>query len=300
MVTDQDQLRYILGHVAPTLLILQVSQQKEQLPEKTEGTSEQRCNFRNVRDSFRLIYQAQGLYTVIRGIVIGFVCWSVNSFVRAFLASLIFRHKWLKPLSHACSSALLSGFHLVFTCATVSARGVPFRSLLRRSGQNRWKKLAIPAFLCGLSQAIMGKLFDFVEMALLSPEDRHTSKRATAEVLAVMVMLGFRLLAVIPTYITLVQAELAFLAPELETAVPSPTKERGLNIGELIGEKKPPVGFAAFANISRSFGTATFLYLIELHLKKCAVHIVVELSLFSLFTGVALASGGYLKAELGS
>lgn len=160
--------------------------------------------------------------------------------------------------------------------------------------------LAIPAFSYGLSEAIMGKLFDFVEMALLSPEARYTSKRATAEVLAVMVMLGFRLLAVIPTYITLVQAELAFLAPELETAVPSPTKQRGLNIEDLIGKNKPPVGFAALANISRSFGRATFLYMIELHLKKCAVHIVVELSLFSLLIGVAIASGGYLEAELGS
>ncbi|KAJ5212769.1 uncharacterized protein N7498_004415 [Penicillium cinerascens] len=222
-------LRYILGHVAPTLLILQVYQEDKTISEKTESKIRQHSSFRNVGDSFRLIYRAQGLYTFMRTMVVGL--------------------------------------------------RVPFLSLRRKPGQNRWQKLAIPAFLYGLSQALMDQLYDFVEMALISPEDTYTKKRAAAEVLAVMIMLAFRLVALLPTYITLVLAETTFLSPEIDTIVPSPTKERGLKIGELVGEKKPPAGLEAFTNALRPFGTTKYLYLIELHLKKCFAQIILEFSL---------------------
>lgn len=139
--------------------------------------------------------------------VVGLVYLLVTVLISNLLASLVFRHELLRPLAYACPSVLLCEVHLVFTCATVSAQRVPFRSLRRKPGQGRWKKLAIPALLYGLSQALMGQLYDFVEMALIPPEETYTSKCAAAEVFAVMAMLAFRFVALLPTHITFYQRQ---------------------------------------------------------------------------------------------
>lgn len=68
--------------------------------------------------------------------------------------------------------------------------------------------MAIPALLYGLSQVLMERLYDFVAMAINRQEsDSYTSTCAAAEVLAVTTMLSFRLIALLPTYITLTPAE---------------------------------------------------------------------------------------------
>lgn len=122
----------------------------------------------------------------------------------------------------------------------------------------------------------MLQLYDFIAMALISEGEKHASMRAVQEVLAVMFMFAIRLVVIIPIHITLTLAEAAFLSADIETVVPSPTKERGLTIGELIGEKKPSTGLEAFTGVLKPFGTAKYLWLIELHLKKCFVQIVLE------------------------
>lgn len=54
----------------------------------------------------------------------------------------------------------------------------------------------------------MERLYDFVAMAINRQEsDSYTSIWAAAEVLAVITVLSFRLLALLPTYITLTLAE---------------------------------------------------------------------------------------------
>lgn len=140
----------------------------------------------------------------------------------------------------------------------------------------------MPALLYGLSQALLEQLYDFVTMAITPLEgETYTSIRAAAEVLAVITMLGFRFLALLPTYITLTLAEATFLSPEIETVIPSSIKERGLKIGELTGDQKPPSGLQAFTSVLKPFGTARYLQLVELHLKKCFAHIVLEFALMA-------------------
>ncbi|KAJ5118224.1 hypothetical protein N7448_009938 [Penicillium atrosanguineum] len=128
----------------------------------------------------------------------------------------------------------------------------------------------------------MEQLYDFVAMAITLQEgETYTSICAAAKVLAVIIMLAFRFLALFPTYITLTLAEAKFLPAEIETVVPSLTKERGLKIGELTGDEKPPFGLEAFTSVLKPFGTARYLQLIELHRKKCFAHIVLEVALIA-------------------
>jgi hypothetical protein len=123
----------------------------------------------------------------------------------------------------------------------------------------------------------MEQLYDIVTMAITRQEDEHyTSIWAAAELLAVITMLSFRFLALLPTYITLTLAEPQFLPPEMETVVPSSTKERGLKISELTGDWKLPSGLEAFTSALKPLGTARYIQLIKLHLKKCLAQIVLE------------------------
>lgn len=104
-----------------------------------------------------------------------------------------------------------------------------------------------------------------------------TSRRASVEVFAVIIMLAFRLLGLLPASITLIMTEASLLPMNLETIIPSPTKKRGSTIAEILGGRRIPSGLAAFSNSLKSFGVPQFLWLIELHLKKCFVQIVIEL-----------------------
>lgn len=296
-MTNHVQLRYILGHVAPTVLILETSQSgNNTLMEKEEKATQKRSTFRNVRDGFRLIYKVQGFYKFFRAMFIGAVYSVINSILSDILGELVFMHALLKPLAWACSSALLCELHLIFTCATISAQHVPFSSLRRKPGQGRWKRLAIPAFLFGLSQAIMGQIYDVVAMALISKDNTLSSTRAIKDTLAVIMMLSVRFLLLLPTQMTLTLAEASFLPAEIETMVPVPAKGRGWRIGELVDEQRPLTGFKAFAGVLQHLGTAKYWWLVGLHAKKCFVQILFEAAIL-LCIGVSVVLGIHLEEE---
>lgn len=104
-----------------------------------------------------------------------------------------------------------------------------------------------------------------------------SSRRAGAEILAVIIMLSFRLMGFLPASITLILTEASLLPGKLETTIPSLTKNRGSTIAELRGGHKIPLGIAAFNSALKAFSVPQFLWLIELHLKKCFVQIAIEL-----------------------
>ncbi|OQE00692.1 hypothetical protein PENVUL_c047G02711 [Penicillium vulpinum] len=93
----------------------------------------------------------------------------------------------------------------------------------------------------------------------------------------VIIMLAFRLLGLLPASITLILTEVSLLPGKLETLIPSPTKQRGSTIAELRGGRKIAPGLAAFSSALKAFGIPQFMWLIELHLKKCFVQIAIEL-----------------------
>lgn len=148
------------------------------------------------------------------------------------------------------------------------------------------KHLAMPAFFYGLTLGLMEQLYDFIVMVIgFDHHGDYTSIRALAEVFAVMMMLSLRLVALFPTQITLTLAEVKLMSPEIETIIPSPSKECGLKVGELIGDQKPPAAFEAFSNFFKPLRTVMYLQLIGLHLKKCLLQIIVEIVFITVFFG---------------
>ncbi|KAJ5374872.1 hypothetical protein N7517_006878 [Penicillium concentricum] len=134
----------------------------------------------------------------------------------------------------------------------------------------------------------MNEVQSLMQGSMVSSEEMpiSTSKRAGAEILAVIIMLAFLLFGLLPASITLILTEASLLPDKLETTIPSPTKERGSTIAELLGGEKAPTGLAAFSSALKGFGVPQFLWLIELHLKKCFIQIAFEVLTMQIILGI--------------
>jgi hypothetical protein len=184
----------------------------------------------------------------------------------------------LKPFAYACSSVLLCKLHLIWTYATLSAYPLQLLSFKENADQRKWTHLAAPSFTYGICQALMYEAQSLIQGSVISPGDEMSiSRRAGAEIFAVIIMLAFRLMGLLPASIALILTEASFLPGKLETIIPSPTKNRGSTIAELRGGGKIPLGITTFPSSLKTFGVPQFLWLIELHLKKCFVQITIEL-----------------------
>lgn len=262
---------------------------------KTKIAHEPHPTFGNIRDSLRLIYQAQSPYTFFRAFSIGLFQFLLTGAVAELLQRVVFSEaEILRPFAYAISSALLCELHLVFTCAIVSVEPVPFRSLLREPGQNRWKHLAIPAFWYGFSLSWMEILYDIAAVAVadnLAPLEKKNDigTWVAAAVLIVIIMLVFHLLVVLPTYIKLTLAEIRFLPANTQTIGISSSKDR-LRIWELVGDQKPLAPLGASSNSLKPSRMDISRQLIVLHLKKAFVYLVPEIA-FYLIIYVALLMG---------
>ena len=278
---DSDRLnkvRYLLGHVVAISLILEIARRDRAFSDQERGHNKWPLTFRSIYKSIRQIYDTQSLYTFSRALVIGLVYQVTHYAIRACLEIAIFRHELLKPLVYVCSSVLLCKLHLIWTCATISAHSLRLLSLTENADQRKWTHLAVPSFTYGICQALMYEAQSLIQGSMISPgEGMSISTRAGAETFAVIIMLAFRLIGLLPASITLILTEASLLPGKLETIIPSPAKNRGSTIAELRGGDKIPPGLAAFTSSLKAFGVPQFLWLIELHLKKCFVQIAIEL-----------------------
>jgi hypothetical protein len=148
---------------------------------------------------------------------------------------------------------------------------------MKYAHQAQWIHLAVPSFIYGICQALMNEAHGLMQGSMISPKDLpiSTSRRAGAEIFAIIIIPVFRLLALLPASIILISTEASLLPDNLETMIPSPTKKRGSTIAELLGGKFH-TGLVACSSALKGFGAPQFLWLIELHLKKCFVQIAFE------------------------
>ncbi|OKL59145.1 hypothetical protein UA08_05916 [Talaromyces atroroseus] len=273
-------VRYLLGHVVPTLLIVEIA--------RADGTisghnTRPELTFRSIHKAIHRIYLTQSLYAFSRAIVMAVFYHVALYVIGVCLEIAIFRHQLLRPLSYACSSVILSKFRLIWTGATISAHRLGSSPSTEDANQRKWIHLAVPNFIYGLCKGLMYEAQDLIQASLTSSEDipLSASRRAGGEILAVIVVLLFRFLGLLPAFITLISTEASLLSGSLETLIPSPIKQRGSTIAELLGpgRKTPPLppGLATFSSALKAFGVSQFFWLLELHLKKCFVQLAIEL-----------------------
>lgn len=272
--------RYLLGHAAATLLILEISRKDAVTSNQEVGSSKRPLDFRCASKAIRLIYGTQSFYTLSRGIVLAACYQVVHYVVRACLEGAFFRCELLKPFAYAGSSVLLCELHLLWTCATISAYRLGLPSFRKYATRRQWRHLATANLIYGICQALMHQVQSLVQRSVFSSGDKmqiSTSKRASAEILAVIIVLAIRVVGLLPAFINLILTEASLLPGKFETIIPSPTKQRGSTIAELLGGGQVPLGLAAFRSALHAFGVPQFLWLLELHLKKCLIQITIEL-----------------------
>ncbi|KAJ5169586.1 uncharacterized protein N7500_002369 [Penicillium coprophilum] len=259
------------------MLILEIGQ-KDRAFSDHGRTNKRSLTFRSIYEAMRLIYDTQSLSAFLYAILIAAVYQVTHLAIRICLEITIFGHELLIPFAYACSSVLLCKLHLMWTCATISSHRPRLYSLAEAAQQSKWTHLAIPSFTYGICQALMNECQSLLQASMIPSNEMpiSSSRRASVEILAAIIMLAFRFLGLMPTSIALVLTEASLLPGKLETIIPSPTKQRGSTIAELLGGEKVPMGLAAFSSALKGFGVAQFLWLIELHLKKCFVQIVFE------------------------
>lgn len=281
----RSQVRYILGHSVATLLILESSRADAVYLRHECRDSKQHPVFRNIFHAVRLIYRNQGVCLLSRGLGIAVTYELAHCTVEIILGATVFRYRLLRPFAYAISSVLLCQLHLVWTCTTISAVRLPLRSLFMQADTRKWRSLTAPAFIYGILRALMYQVLDFMEWSDTSSKEQvypRISMRASAEVLAVILLLALRVLALLPASTILTLTEASLLPGTLETVIPSSEKRRGAVIVELLGGTKIPLGLSTFIGALRPFDISRVLWLVELHLKKCLIQIVFELLTLSL------------------
>lgn len=274
-----NKTRYLLGHVAATLLILEISRKDAVHSNQETGDENEPLNFRYVSKAIRLIFGTQNLYEQTRALVVAAVYQIAHDAIGACLKVAIFRHELLRPFAYACSSVLLCELHLLWTCATISAYR-PQLHAKNTTDQRTWRRLAGPSFMYGICQALMQQVQGLAERSMVPSVDEvqiPTSKRASFEIFVVIIVLSIRILGLVPASVTLILTEASLLPGNLETIIPSPTKQRGSTIAELLGGRKIRPGFGAVSSALHAFGVPQYLWLLELHLKKCLIQLIIEL-----------------------
>ncbi|KAJ5887680.1 hypothetical protein N7495_007721 [Penicillium taxi] len=172
----------------------------------------------------------------------------------------------LRPFAFAGSSVLLCELHMFWTCATISASRLPHPIFTKA-----WYNLATPSFLYGMSQFLMYQMQTSMELSA------YMNKPALVTIVRVIILLVLRVFALLPTTIAVIVTETSLLPENLVTIIPSRTKPRGITVAELFGGTRIPRGFDAFSNASKAFGKNQYLWLMELHLKKCFIQSIIEL-----------------------
>jgi hypothetical protein len=182
---------------------------------------------------------------------------------------------------------LLCELHPLWTSSTISAASEkPLRPRLLDS--RRWKRLAVPAFIHGLVQALMEETPRLARSwQMPSGSGSHGIQMlVSAEVTIALLMLLLRLLALIPVSIALTLIEASPLPKAQVVVTPSPIKQREMTIVEVFLDFSAPLSITTVFCKGGIFHLYQVLWLVELHIKKCLVQIGAEMLssfLFSIF-----------------
>lgn len=180
--------------------------------------------------------------------------------------------EWLSPLAYAISSVLLSELHLMWTRITISGPQLSLQHIWMRPSFKRWKHLVVPTFANSIARGLMHQV---LRQFSTSHVGEQANIVAAKEVLAIVLMLGFHVLAVVPTSISLVLTEASVLPKTTKTVIPLPVKNREATVAELLGGKE------AAPFIHSRFYISQILWLMELHFKKSFIQTVFELVMLS-------------------
>ena len=229
------------------------------------------------------LYRIYGVSVILRGLK-GAVVYQSSQAVLLWLSNIILRgNHWGEHLARIIVPVLLAELHANWTLETVAYK-LP---RTQRHGPSRrfarWRVLAVPAISHIFSTWLLQSIPDWVSVPDLeridsSTKDLRQIQWVTAkEVFGACAMLFVRLAIVLPTWMSLIMAEANLFRSDQLMLILSPLREQltGSNFRHGIDDRtnyNAHLGTKGGAKLGRK----AWLGLVEIHAKKCIVHLLLE------------------------
>ncbi|KAF2113503.1 hypothetical protein BDV96DRAFT_688497 [Lophiotrema nucula] len=269
-------LRYTLGHTMASILTLQSLSIQNRTGRYENGGNN--CTdsplSRHLAASLRTLYAHQGIRIFTKALHIAAIYQLARTALKSFLTATLFRPVALQPLADIVSTVVLAEMHMYWTQATVlSGQGSTIEDAWHHDRQ-RWRKLVVPS----VAQGGAVVLLDYVSRSL--PETGTSAGNVSgASLSAVAVLRAFAALVVrsfvlspLSAWLTLVEA--SCLNPGQETLVYERGKGRFVSGSVLFaGGFERPV---SARELGKRVSLDLCLRLLELHVKKCVVQMLLE------------------------
>ncbi|KAL1305280.1 hypothetical protein AAFC00_002188 [Neodothiora populina] len=292
--------RYYLGHVLPVILITSGYMTPDPSTiyydrrSRDELKSHQYPPIRNLRRTTTYMRKIYGTSMVFRGLKAAIlyqlaqsaVSWTVGTLTRQ-------HHPLLENLAYIASCVILTDLHLHWTWRTVAVGRVSKqrrREQQQSSYTERWKALAPLTLAYAVGTSVSHSLNSWTGLLGLSSgsdsvgEAYETSRQdivsaiTARETFLALSALLLRIFVVLPCWICLLQAETRFFPEGQRAVVPRslPVEQSAPTAGIMqsrLGEGRLDYGVMHEYTPARR---SVWLGLVELHLKKCVLHLFLQ------------------------
>lgn len=283
-VVTNSLIDYYLSHVVAVMLILE-SERLLATNRSTAGFVDDNIRSQPITRSLNrtasFLYHMGGLPMFLKGIQMGLVYRVAHFASTSLLHMVFFRHYLLSPIAPIISTVALAELHMAWTHSTISATSSTGSLLKLRPNRKTWRRLLIPSLIYAAARALIEYLPDAADSSFnlffkgFNYEEHSEHYIAYFEVSTMLPTLILRMTVVLPASIALILIEASFL-PETETTIVPSTQGRRAKMSELVWGKigKARSGFSGVYGLVRG---STYLWLWELHAKRCLLQTAVEI-----------------------
>lgn len=274
LYTDKSQIRYFIGHVLMSLLILDTVAVEKQANASELGDKKPAPSGRHLFRTIAILYRTGGLGQFLNGVGSACTYQVMHSSAAKLLATLL-----PSPVSHIITSILLAEIRFLWTARTILPRD-QIRLVSTSRDYVRWKALVPPTLVYAAAETAMFHVPARYDDGLTSPQEEITiaglSQIVRSDILISGLMLASQLFLLFPFYIVLTLVQASHLPPNCETRVFAPSRphHRGIRVGEIFsGVSRVPL---LVQEAVQMIGVRQVLYCLELHGKMCICLIVVS------------------------
>lgn len=246
---------------------------------------------RQVVDSLSILYRYHDMGIFYKGLHIAVLYHLARSSIAALLQATIFRPKYLHPIADILSIIALSELHMYWTQSAVLARrqqthlSLGLGSWKFSHNRQRWKALVIPSAAQGTALALLRYISKPLPETTISSSSSSSFRgemiasswsTVAFAVLRAFLALVIRLFVLSPLRVCLALIETSFLDPREETLVYARRKKSFLSVGMIFPKKREMMPLSLGGARKQVPLLSTCLWLLELHVKKCLVQMVLE------------------------
>lgn len=269
---NKSQIRYFIGHVLMSLLILETVTVEKQANTSELGDKKLAPSSRHLFRTIAILYRTGALGLLLNGIGSACTYWAMHSSAAKLLTALL-----PSPVANIIASVLFAETRFLWTARTILPRDQK-RLVSTSRDRVRWKALVFPTILYAAAETIMVNVPARFDDDLTSLQEQITiaglSQIVRSDVLISGLMLAAQLFLLFPSYIVLILVQASFLPPNCETLVaPSRPHHRGKRAAEIFsGASRVPL---LVQEVVQMIGVGPVLYCLELHGKMCLCLVVV-------------------------